>query len=119
MACAGDATQICGGGNRILIYEDPKWAEPSRALLAVEIASYMEAIRRFHALVLIFIKLIEDYVVVINKPRGLWPVAKDILGRLSKRVPPTASEVDQAWATALAATGGISKLTGAEGFGSH
>ncbi len=32
--CAGDSSQVCGGGNLITAYEDPSWSDPTREELA-------------------------------------------------------------------------------------
>jgi hypothetical protein len=51
MACAGDATEICGGGNRILIYEDTTWTNPTRDDLANALDDYNAKVAAFHDLV--------------------------------------------------------------------
>jgi hypothetical protein len=36
MACAGNPNELCGGGNRILIYQDVLWAIPTTLSFANE-----------------------------------------------------------------------------------
>ncbi|KAL3456958.1 hypothetical protein BJX64DRAFT_293642 [Aspergillus heterothallicus] len=53
-ACAGNTGEACGGGNRIQIYEDSKWADPTLDELA-------DAIRKYNATVVEARAVLESY----------------------------------------------------------
>jgi len=42
MPCDGNPRQICGGGNRILVYENSDWKISTRKELAAALENYME-----------------------------------------------------------------------------
>ncbi|KAK3985703.1 hypothetical protein QBC44DRAFT_362053 [Cladorrhinum sp. PSN332] len=44
MACAGNSLQTCGSGNRIQVYEDKTWKDPSQEEMAKMISDYYHAV---------------------------------------------------------------------------
>ncbi|KAJ0417535.1 hypothetical protein BJY00DRAFT_303404 [Aspergillus carlsbadensis] len=46
MACAGDSSESCGGGNRIQIYEDSTWKDPTIDELIAAIRSYNSTVEQ-------------------------------------------------------------------------
>jgi predicted Fe-S protein YdhL (DUF1289 family) len=42
MPCSGDGTQVCSGGNRLTLYEDTTWTNPSRKELADALRSFYQ-----------------------------------------------------------------------------
>lgn len=50
MPCAGNAHEICGDGNRVLVYEDQSWADPSLDQLIAAVAAYNATIAQIQGL---------------------------------------------------------------------
>ncbi|KAK3897906.1 hypothetical protein C8A05DRAFT_38513 [Staphylotrichum tortipilum] len=44
MPCAGDQSQICGGGNLITVYDDPTWSDPTPEELAQALVALVYAL---------------------------------------------------------------------------
>lgn len=61
MACAGDPTEICGGENRILIYEDTTWTNPTLDDLANALDDYNTKVVAFYDLVQLWQDQITEY----------------------------------------------------------
>jgi hypothetical protein len=54
MPCSGNGGETCGGGNRIQIYSDTTWEDPTYAELA-------DAVHQYNASVWQALQVIEDY----------------------------------------------------------
>lgn len=52
--CAGNHSEICGGSNRILIYEDVTWFDPTAAELAAEIVTYNQTLQEINNAILVW-----------------------------------------------------------------
>ena len=44
MTCAGNSAELCGDGNRIQVYEDSTWIDPTAADLAAVLQLYNETL---------------------------------------------------------------------------
>jgi hypothetical protein len=62
MACAGNPNEICGGGNRILIYQDVLWALPTIATFANEdLQALIDALVDLRGSILAWQAAVDDY----------------------------------------------------------
>ena len=63
MKCGGDQKTLCGGGNRVLVYENVNWVNPTRVALANAINAYMQAVVDYSKLQTVARNLLRDLVI--------------------------------------------------------
>lgn len=62
MSCAGNSHEICGGGNRILIYQDVLWALPTIASFANEdLQTLIDALMDLRTSILNYQAAVDDF----------------------------------------------------------
>lgn len=58
-ACSGNPRQICGNGNRMMLYRDPTWVIPTRPDLGDQVKEYLELLAELQQLIQLWNDLIK------------------------------------------------------------
>jgi hypothetical protein len=86
--CAGDNSQICGGGNLITVYEDLTWSNPTREELAEALIALIYAMSDLSRALTDW----HDVAVAVSSPGR----------KMHKRAPPLAAALNRARSSASA-----------------
>ncbi|KAK3902245.1 hypothetical protein C8A05DRAFT_15670 [Staphylotrichum tortipilum] len=64
--CSGNPQQLCGSGNRMIMYQDPTWVVPTRPDLAAQVDEYLELLAELQGLIQDWNDLIEQAIAQAN-----------------------------------------------------
>ncbi|CEJ95174.1 hypothetical protein VHEMI10671 [[Torrubiella] hemipterigena] len=79
IACGGAKSEACGGENRILLYENPDYVDPTNAIYVRDLKDWREELDKMRGLITEFYKLVIIYVGQSHDEPGK---------RTAKRAPP-------------------------------